>query len=151
MHNARQVINYISRYSHRIAISNHRIKAIDKGQVTFSYFNYRTSKAGTIQLKAKDFLQRFALHILPPGFMKIRHYGILSSKNKSECIAKVREELENVLTRQQDSSMKHAKSKVSYRTCPICKNGQMILIEIHRPKNKGSPKYLVPGYPFSSL
>jgi hypothetical protein len=150
MHNARQVVNYIGRYSHRIAISNHRIKTFDKGQITFSYFNYRTSKAGSIELRAKDFLQRFALHILPPGFMKIRHYGILSSKNKNGCIALVRKELENVHTGQQDNSVKRCKSRISYRICPVCKKGQMVVIEIHRPKNKGSPVYWVPGYPFSS-
>ena len=87
-----KVIEYISRYSHRIAISNHRIKAFAEGKVSFSWIDYRTSKPGLITIEATDFLQRFVTHVLPVGFMKIRHFGILSSRNKAGCIQSVREQ-----------------------------------------------------------
>lgn len=86
------VVEYIGRYSHRVAISNHRIKAFADGKVDFSWVDYRTSKPGVMTLGATDFLQRFVTHVLPVGFMKIRHYGILSSRNKAACIASVREQ-----------------------------------------------------------
>jgi len=80
---AKQVIEYLGRYTHKVAISNHRIKSVDNGQVTFSWKDYRQ---GDVQkemtLQATEFLRRFCQHILPFRFVKIRHYGILSSRNK---------------------------------------------------------------------
>jgi len=84
------VVEYIGRYSHRIAISNHRIKAFADEKVSFSWLDYRTSKLGVMTLDATDFMQRFLTHVLPVGFMKIRHYGILASRNKAKCIAAIR-------------------------------------------------------------
>jgi hypothetical protein len=77
---AGQVIEYLGRYTHKIAISNHRIQSIDHGNVTFSYKDYGESgKVKTMTLSSTEFLRRFCLHILPKGFRKIRHYGLLSS------------------------------------------------------------------------
>lgn len=153
MHNAMQVVNYIGRYSHRIAISNHRIKNVDNGMVEFSYFNYRNSKNGTINLTAEDFLQRFALHVLPPGFMKIRHYGILSSRNKAKAISIAREcpgEINNIPVKKQENIGIDTFCRTFY-TCPVCKSGKMITIETYRPKNKGSPCVKMrPNYNFCS-
>ena len=79
----KQVIEYLGRYTHKVAISNHRIKSVDNGQVTFGWKDYRH---GDVQkqmtLEATEFLRRFCQHILPFRFVKIRHYGILSSRNK---------------------------------------------------------------------
>jgi hypothetical protein len=78
-----QVIEYLGRYTHRIAISNHRIQSIQDGKVVFSYKDYRQGGARKIMpLDAREFLRRFCLHILPPGFMKIRHYGMLANRAK---------------------------------------------------------------------
>ena len=80
---AGQVIEYPGRYTHRIAISNRRIQNMDNGEVTFSYRDYADSgNVRTMTLAATEFLRRFRLHILPKGFRRIRHYGILSSRNK---------------------------------------------------------------------
>src|SRR5690554_980403 len=79
------VIEYLGRYTHKIAISNHRIKNIDytKKTVTFSAKNYRKGgQKHDITLKTSDFIKRFSLHILPKGFTRIRHFGILSSSWK---------------------------------------------------------------------
>lgn len=81
----KQVIEYLGRYTHRIAISNHRIKSIHDGHVSFSYKDYRKGGVQKIMtLDAGEFLRRFCLHILPPGFMKIRHYGMLANRAKSK-------------------------------------------------------------------
>jgi len=153
MCNAMQVVNYIGRYSHRIAISNHRIKNVENGMVGFSYFNYRTSKDGTISLSAGDFLQRFALHILPPGYMKIRHYGILSARNKAVALDIARKALgAGDHNNRPGKSPKHVgvdgRGRISY-LCPVCKTGRMVVVETHRPKNKGSPYIkMLPNYDF---
>jgi hypothetical protein len=80
------VIEYLGRYTHKIAISNHRISNVEDGKVSFSYKDY---KHGAVKkemtLDASEFIRRFAMHILPKGFVRIRHYGILSSTSKSAC------------------------------------------------------------------
>lgn len=74
-----QVMEYLGRYTHKVAISNHRITQIDEETVTFRYKDYRQAgKQKLMTLKGEEFLRRFTLHILPPGFMKIRHYGLHS-------------------------------------------------------------------------
>lgn len=151
-----QVVNYIGRYTHRIAISNHRIKAIKHKRVKFSWFNYRISKTGIMNLAAEDFLQRFALHILPSGFMKIRHYGILSSRNKSAALSCARKFLgaEPPVSKTgmswEDMFMDFYSRKAFI--CPVCKKGSMVVIEARGPRAKarGSPREkLQPNYGFS--
>ena len=85
--NASKVIEYLGRYTHRVAISNHRILALKDGKVTFSWRDYRDNKKKIMTITATEFIRRFMLHILPSGFRKIRHYGLLASRNKSEKIS----------------------------------------------------------------
>ncbi len=154
MHNAMQVVNYIGRYSHRIAISNHRIKEVSNGRVEFSWFDYRTSKPNIMNLSAEEFLRRFSLHILPSGFMKIRHYGILSSRNKSQALACARAFLEveppisiKGIPWEQLFEILYGRKAFS---CPVCKKGKMMVTESMSPKPRGSPnKPLCPNYCFS--
>ena len=88
----KQVIEYLGRYTHKIAISNHRLVDITGGKVTFKYKDYKTVDfSKTMTLDAREFIRRFCLHILPPGFMKMRHYGILSSRNKAVDLNKAKE------------------------------------------------------------
>jgi predicted Zn-ribbon and HTH transcriptional regulator len=78
------VVEYLGRYTHKIAISNHRLQAIGKGEINFTYKDYNQGgKQKTMRLKSEEFLRRFCLHILPSGFVRIRHYGILASRNKT--------------------------------------------------------------------
>jgi hypothetical protein len=77
------VLEYLGRYTHKIAISNHRIKAIEGDTVTFTYKDYRKgAQKMEMEMDAMEFIRRFSMHILPRGFMRIRHYGILSSSSK---------------------------------------------------------------------
>ena len=81
----RTVVEYLGRYTHKIAISNHRLKNIDNGEITFSYKDYKQGcKQRQMTLKSDEFLRRFCLHILPSRFVRMRHYGILSSRNKAK-------------------------------------------------------------------
>lgn len=82
------VIEYIGRYSFRVAISNERIKDISNGKVTFEYKDYKDeSKIKTMTISAEEFIRRFLLHVLPSRFTKIRHFGLLSNRNKKTIIA----------------------------------------------------------------
>jgi len=81
---ASKVVQYLGRYTHRVAISNNRILKLEYGSVTFRWRDYRdANKVKAMTVTAEEFIRRFMLHILPPGFRKIRHYGILASRDKS--------------------------------------------------------------------
>lgn len=132
------VVEYISRYSHRIAISNHRIKAFADGKVTFSWIDYRTSKPGLMTLDAPVFLQRFFSHVLPEGFMKIRHYGILSSRNKAGCIESVREQYGLAPIEKPEKGSNWMETfEMLYgchpKQCPCCAKGLMLVVHTIEP------------------
>jgi hypothetical protein len=82
------VLEYLGRYTHRVAISNHRLVQAENGLVSFKWRDYRDgSKEKVMTLSAQEFIRRFLLHILPPGFTKIRHYGFLASAVKASKLA----------------------------------------------------------------
>jgi hypothetical protein len=87
------VLAYLSRYTHRVAISNSRLVAVDDRGVTFRWKDYRQhgrTRYKTMTLGAEEFMRRFLLHVLPSGFHRIRHYGILANANRNHDIATVR-------------------------------------------------------------
>jgi hypothetical protein len=85
-----QVLEYLGRYTHRIAISNHRIKAVANGEVTFTYKDRRNKTTRTMTLSAMEFIRRFLLHVLPSRFMKIRYYGFLANICKRKSVLLIR-------------------------------------------------------------
>jgi hypothetical protein len=122
------VIEYLGRYTHKIAISNHRIKDIDKDKVTFSYKDYR--KGATKQemtLDANEFIRRFAMHILPKAFVRIRHFGILSSTSKINAIPIIRNQLP---VQKAPKAVVKNKEAFDPKTCPCCKLQTMMTIEV---------------------
>jgi predicted Zn-ribbon and HTH transcriptional regulator len=142
-----QVINYLGRYTHRVAISNHRLKNIEGGEITFSYKDYRDlNKTKEMKLEAGEFIRRFLQHVLPDNFYKIRYYGILSSRNKKtklqQCrrILGVKEEVieETVATRSWKEIL-YELTGVDVNQCPECKEGRMILIETMMTRSSRSP------------
>jgi hypothetical protein len=87
-----QVLRYLARYTHRVAISNHRLVKLAEGQVTFRYRDYADArKEKLLTLSAEEFLRRFVQHVLPKGFMKIRHYGLLASRRRAACLRQARQ------------------------------------------------------------
>lgn len=117
------VIEYLGRYTHKIAISNHRIKNITRNKITFGYKDYRKDGAKReMELAPLVFIHRYALHILPKGFVRIRHYGILSSSNKLRCrieISKQIVESEIVIKNKPRPRLFNPKE------CPCCKQETM--------------------------
>jgi hypothetical protein len=83
-----QVLKYLARYTHRVAISNHRLVSLEAGRVTFRYKDYADEhKSKTMTLSACEFLRRFVTHVLPTGFTKIRHYGLLANRFRAARLA----------------------------------------------------------------
>jgi len=123
---AGQVIEYLGRYTHKIAISNHRIQNIDNGKVEFNYKDYGDEgKVKMMTLSATEFLRRFCLHILPKGFRKIRHYGILSSRNKKN----LRElQIKMGVVEQEKNVIVYIHPDFKAKRCPCCGKGEMHVI-----------------------
>lgn len=118
-----QVVEYLGRYTHKIAISNHRIKSHEDGNVRFMVKDYRHGgKKSVLGLPDAEFIRRFALHILPKGFTRIRHYGILSSYYKRTIIPELQKELGMPKLGQTGPLM--------HRKCPICKKGGLVTVAI---------------------
>jgi putative transposase/transposase-like zinc-binding protein len=127
-----QVVEYLGRYTHKVAISNHRIKSIKDGNVTFTAKDYRYGgRKHNITLSEYEFIRRFSLHILPKGFTRIRHYGILSSSLKKSIIPLLQDELGSVTILKREP-LKH-------NVCRICGVGKMVTIQVIFPR--GLPMY----------
>lgn len=127
---ARYVIKYLGRYTHRVAISNNRIIKEEKGKITFKYRDYKDNKrTKEMTLKAEEFIRRFLLHILPPRFMKIRHYGLLGNRNKKTKLA-ICKKLTNTanLEKLEISTLEILKKTlgVDFNLCPACHKGHML-------------------------
>jgi hypothetical protein len=115
------VIEYLGRYTHKIAISNHRIKNIERDKITFSYKDYRQMAATKeMTLDALEFIRRFALHILPKGFVRIRHYGILSSTSKTASAVIIKDQLPAIKNVQEPKLQLYNPLQ-----CPCCKKETM--------------------------
>jgi hypothetical protein len=128
-----QVLRYLSRYTHRIAISNRRLVSADQNGVAFKYKDYRIegpARYKTMTLATDEFIRRFLIHVLPKGFHRIRHYGLLASSNRAENIAHARELLAVPPPVKQPETPKPAfdEPRVLPRPCPCC-GGRMIVIE----------------------
>lgn len=128
--NAKCVIRYLGRYTHRVAISNNRIIKEEKGKVTFKYRDYKDNKKEKeMMLDVEEFIRRFLLHILPPRFMKIRHYGLLGNRNKKTKLAICKQLTKTAnLEKLEISTLEILKKTlgVDFNLCPICKKGHLL-------------------------
>ena len=128
-----QVLEYLGRYTHRVAIANHRILAIADGRVSFTYRDPERKAGRIITLTAEEFIRRFLLHVLPKGFMKIRYFGFLAHRNKKQLIpllrklinptAKLPEKIKETVVQ-----MVLRLTGIELTLCPECKKGRMIKI-----------------------
>ena len=83
-----QVLKYLARYTHRVAISNRRLLSMEDGRVTFEWKDYAAgNQTKTMTLEAVEFIRRFLLHVLPSGFVHIRHFGFLANRKRKEKLA----------------------------------------------------------------
>jgi hypothetical protein len=126
------VLAYLSRYTHRVAISNRRLIAVDEHSVTFNVKDYRIEGPGrytTMTLAVDEFIRRFLIHVLPTGFHRIRHYGLLASGKRPETIAKARQLLGLAAPIVEVAvEIDPAATQVLAHPCPCC-GGRMIVIE----------------------
>ena len=129
-----QVLEYLGRYTHRVAISNYRIISIDNRRVTFTYRDRQNNdEIKKMTLDAAEFIRRFLLHVLPKGFFKIRYFGFLSHTNKKQLIPLIREliDADSILPEKINESISEMMLRltgIDISCCPKCKKGKMILI-----------------------
>lgn len=127
----KQVIEYLGRYTHKVAISNHRIQNVTDHEVTIQYKDYKDhSKNKLLTLKNEEFTRRFSLHILPKRFVRIRHYGILSSSWKRGRLQQLQEKLAVVKI--------EVTPKTQLKKCSCCKIGNLIPLYVFG--QRGPPK-----------
>jgi predicted Zn-ribbon and HTH transcriptional regulator len=135
-----QVLEYLGRYTHRVAISNNRIISIDNGRVTFTYKDrQKDNEIKKMSLDADEFIRRFLLHVLPKGLIKIRYFGFLAHTNKKKDIALIRKLIDPDATLPEKidesiSEMMLRLTGIDISCCPKCKKGKMIRIR-NLPKN----------------
>ncbi len=134
-----QVLEYLGRYTHRVAISNHRLLAIKDGRVQFRWKDYRHhERQKTMTLEADEFIRRFLLHVLPRGFHRIRHYGFLAPRDRAAKLARCRQLLgmlaaltAAVVAAPPGADYRDVYERLtgrSLRTCPVCQGGRMVRV-----------------------
>jgi len=138
------VLAYLSRYTHRVAIANSRLIACDRNSVTFRWKDYRAEgreRQKVMTLTTAEFIRRFLIHVLPQGFHRIRHYGLLASGTRADNIAQARRLLDVRATQTEAGDANGAEAnepKPLSHPCPCC-GGRMMIIE--RFRRGSSPRY----------
>ena len=130
-----QVLDYVGRYTHRVAISNNRLVSMDNGKVRFRWKDYRDgSRQKTMTLDGNEFIRRFLIHVLPDGFHRIRYYGFLGNCHRARKLARCRELLGMAPPERTDPPADYRDrfevlTGWSLRQCPHCRIGTMVVID----------------------
>jgi hypothetical protein len=127
-----KVLDYLSRYTHKTAISNHRLLSADEHSVHFSYRDRANgNRRRSLQLPAQQFLERPTTHVLPRGFMRIRHYGLLANRNKTRLLAQAAHALNRAPAQRAAPESAHALCvrvwHLDIDLCPTCGTGRLLL------------------------
>src|ERR1700675_3183356 len=140
------VLAYLSRYTHRVAISNQRLLALDQRGVTFRWKDYRATgktRYKAMTLSADEFMRRFLLHVLPSGLHRIRHYGLLANARRREHLARARQLLHVVLTATESHPPEAAAANIAPTfVCPHCRAAMMVIETCVRGKPIRAPPLL---------
>jgi len=149
---AKGVLQYLGRYTHRIAISNNRILANQNGKVSFLWRDYADdNRQKTMTLKADEFIRRFLLHVLPHRFVRIRHFGLLANRNRKDNIALCRKILADKSSPKENLKKETWQEQllritgIDVTICPVCQKGKMQRIEILSPHRCNGPPILLKG------
>jgi hypothetical protein len=128
----KQVIEYLGRYTHKVALSNHRLLAVDKDKVSFSYKDYRQAgKTRSLALSPLEFIRRFSLHILPKAFVRIRHFGFLSSRCKPRVLPLLLEQMNKKyqpLSKPEKRELARTRLGLDLSVCPTCQTPTMVTV-----------------------
>jgi hypothetical protein len=140
-----QVLDYVGRYTHRVAISNNRLLGIENDRVSFRWKDYRDNdQQKTMTLSAEEFIRRFLSHVLPDGLQRIRYFGFLCNRYRQDKLVQCRQLLGMPALDPKpaegdqaiDYDFDHLYEKLtgsSLRQCPICHQGRMIVVEVLTP------------------
>lgn len=125
------VLNYLGRYTHRVALTNNRILDVSEDNVTFKWRDYRDNhKSKVMTLDAEEFIRRFLLHVLPKRFMKIRHYGILSNRNRNKklrlCQRLTHSKIRKAIPKLSSIELLKNLTGIDLTICPSCGKGHML-------------------------
>jgi hypothetical protein len=128
-----RTLDYLGRYTHRVAIANHRITAIENDTVSIRCRDRKHRRLRTVAMPIPEFIRRFLLHVLPPGFVRIRHFGLLANRTRSQALARCRSLLEvpppvDVSASMTTDERMKALTGVDPRRCPRCHRGRMICV-----------------------
>jgi Putative transposase len=141
-----EVLKYVARYTHRVAISNNRLLNIYDGKVQFRWKDYRDgNRQKTMTLDADEFIRRFVLHVLPNGFQRIRYFGFLANRYRAEKLALCRQLMQmppppaNREVNKDYRDRYEALTGVSLKTCPLCRCGNMVVIETFECASSRAP------------
>jgi hypothetical protein len=140
-----QVLEYLGRYTHRVALSNDRLLSIDGGQVRFRWTDYaRGNRLKTMTLAAEEFLRRFLLHVLPAGFVRIRPFGFLANRGRTVKLARCRALLatrppEPPAAPEPVAALMRRLTGVDITRCPVCHAGRLRLVAVFQPGHLPAP------------
>ena len=128
----KKLLNYLARYTHKIAISNNRILNSDEESVTFSWRDYADkSRLKTMRLSGKEFMQRYLQHVVPKRFMRIRSFGFLANACKKEKLETIRVQLNYQAPKKTSKTaeeLMHELAGIDITLCPCCKKGKLVMI-----------------------
>ena len=138
-----QVLKYLARYTHRVAISNQRLVKVEEDQVYFRWKDYTHGNAQKVMaLEAVEFLRRFLLHVVASGFVRIRHYGLLANRNRQDNLKRCRVFLgvaPEAAVPEDTPEEKETKDKAPVVVrCPVCGQGRMVIVAEWKPPCDGT-------------
>jgi hypothetical protein len=138
-----QVLEYLGRYTHRVALSNDRLLRVDEGRVRFRWKDYaRGNRVKTMTLPAEEFLRRFLLHVLPGGFVRIRHFGFLANRGRTAKLARCRALLAAApppAAPEPVASLLFRLTGVDIEQCPVCHVGRLRIVAVLKPGQIPAP------------
>lgn len=138
LNHTHSVVGYLARYSHKIAISERRIIDVNQGQVCFRYKDYRDNQDKVLALESSEFIRRFLMHVLPRGFMRIRHFGLLANRCRKGALERIRQCLEVSA-----EAVDEHNEQPLIQICPKCRKGHLIPTGVLSPV--WQPVTLEPG------
>ncbi|PXF55882.1 MAG: hypothetical protein C4B57_00020 [Deltaproteobacteria bacterium] len=136
---ADKVLTYLARYVHRIAITNNRILSFQNGDVTFCYKDSKEHRWRTMTLPAAEFMRRFLQHVLPKGFHKVRHFGLLHPEKLKRLQEELKPSVESDTENEEIAETAKATTRIARLRCPCCHTGYMVLVSILSPKRRAPP------------